>query len=144
MVFGAESLSDREKKSVSEGAGKVIELDLGGINPATRAAARNDWDIFFMAGSEEVAFGTDRVNSIDNSVGSVREEVFGIFCGVECLLDITADFGIDLEDSFSKNDRFGLSNGVGGSVNLTVGVGETKIIKIDKGKLTHAGASKGF
>ena len=47
MVFGAESLSDREKESVSEGAGKVIELDLGGINPATCAAARNDWDIFF-------------------------------------------------------------------------------------------------
>ena len=144
MVFGAESLSDREKESVSEGAGKVIELDLGGINPATCAAARNDWDIFFMAGSEEVAFGMDRVNSIDNSVRGVGEEVFGIFCGVECLLDITAGLGIDLEDSFSKNDRFGLPNGVGGSVNLTVGVGETKIIKIDKGKLTHAGASKGF
>ena len=43
-----------------------------------------------MAGSEEVAFGTDRVNRIDNSVGGGGEENFGIFFGVESLLDSAA------------------------------------------------------
>ena len=97
-----------------------------------------------MAGSEEVTFGTDRVNRIDNSVGGCGEEVFRIFFGVESLLNMTADFGIDLEDSFGKNGRFGSPNGVGGSVNLTVGVGETEVVEIDKRELPHAGAGEGL
>jgi hypothetical protein len=117
--------SDRKKEGVSKGAGKVIYPDLGGVNSATRAAARNDRDLFFMAGCEEVTFGSDRVNSIDDSVGGSGKEIFGIFFGVESLLNTTAEVGIDLEDSFGKNDRFGLPNGFGGSVNLTVGVGDT-------------------
>jgi len=97
-----------------------------------------------MAGSEEVTFGTDRVNRIDNSVGGCGEEVFRIFFGVESLLNMTADFGIDLEDSFGKNGRFGSPNGVGGSVNLTVGVGEAEVVEIDKRELSHAGAGEGL
>ena len=50
----------------------------------------------FMAGSKEVAFGTNGVNGIDNSVGGGGEEIFGIFFGVECLLDSAADVGINL------------------------------------------------
>ena len=97
-----------------------------------------------MTGSEEVTFGTDRVNRIDNSVGGGGEENFGIFFGIESLLNRTACFGIDLEDSFGKNDRLGLPNGVGGSVNLTVGVGETEVVEIDKRELPHAGAGEGL
>lgn len=97
-----------------------------------------------MTGSEEVTFGPDRVNRIDNSVGGGGEENFGIFFGIESLLNRTACFGIDLEDSFGKNDCFGLPNGVGGSVNLTVGVGETEVVEIDKRELPHAGAGEGL
>ena len=44
----------------------------------------------------------------------------------------------------ARTDGFGSPNGVGGSVNLTAGVGEAEVVEIDKRELSHAGAGEGL
>lgn len=143
-VVGPESLADGEEERVAEGAGEVVEADLGGVGSSSGPAAGNDGDVMVTAGGEEVAFCTDGVDGIDDGIGCRGKEFVGVLLGVEGLLDGAAGVGIDLEDAFGENDGFGLADGFGGCVDLAVGVGETEIVEVHEGELADAGAGQGF
>lgn len=144
VVFGTESSADREEEGVAVGFGEIIEPDLGGVGAATGSSAGDDGDVFFAAGGEEVALLADGVDGIDDDVGMGGEEVFRVFRGVEGLLDGAAGLGIDEVDSPGQCDGLGLADGLGGGVDLPVGVGEAEIIEIDEGELPDAGTGEGF
>jgi len=126
------------------GFGEVVDTNLRGIGAASGSAAGDDGDVVLTTGCEEVAFGADGVDGIDDGIGRGGEEVCRRFLGVEDLLDGRFGLGVDEVDPFGESGCLGSADGFGGGVDLAVGIGDAEVIEIDESEFSDTGAGEGF
>lgn len=143
-IVAAKFFSNRQQKCVPEGSGQVIDLNLSGICSSPGAAAGDYRDVQLAAGCQQVALGADRVDGIDESVGSACQKGCRVGLGVERLLHLNIRLWVDDRDPFGEGLSFGLADCFGSGVNLPVGVRDAEVVEIDKSEFADAGAGQGL
>ena len=137
-VVVAEGFTSGLEEGVVVGEGEVGDGDAGGVGFSSGGSTGDDGDVFLAAGGEEMAFVAGGVDGIDDELRGVGEEFGGGGFGVELLVGGDFYLGIDELAPLGESDGFGLADGVFEGVDLAIGVGEAKVIEVDKGELSDA------
>ena len=120
-------------------AGEVVDLDLRGIPPSAGSSTGDDLDFVIAASGKEMDFGSGRIDGVEDDVGlfSQKDFVRGAFA-VEGLPNNDLYFRIDCTESVGEDGGFGFANGFGDGMDLSVHVGDAKVIEIDEGEFSDS------
>lgn len=143
-VVGAQVAPHLEEHGVATRLGEVGALDEGGVPATTGPATGHDRDAALMTGGEEEAFGSHRIDGIDDRVKWLGEECVGIFLGEERLAWVDPGIGVDGVDALRHDIDLGATNGVVQGVDLAVDVGDAEVVEIEEGEGADAAAGEGF